>query len=215
MAGPTTMKDPTLYFGYGSNLWKAQMLQRCPESMYLGIARLDGYRWIISERGYANVVEVSSAGLQMQNGTAGSAGSDDAGRGGEEEVVWGLVYSLSSSDEAKLDRNEGVPVAYTKENLLVNFWPINSSTGKPDTSSPPEELKMLVYIDRLRTEPDEPKREYVYRMNMGIADAVDEGMPEGYVRDVVRKFIPESDEGEEGEEVRVLAGKQAREFGEE
>ena len=134
----------------------------------------------------------------------------------ERDAVWGLVYSLSENDERKLDRNEGVPVAYTKELLSVNFWPITTSTGKPDTSSPAQRVKMLVYIDRRRTQPDSPKREYVYRMNMGIADAVEEDMPEGYVREVMREFIPESDaDGEEGEEVKALAGRQAREFVEE
>lgn len=65
-ARPTTEKmddmadelaNATLYFGYGSNLWKHQMVQRCPTSKYLGIARLNDYRWIINERGYANVVQ--------------------------------------------------------------------------------------------------------------------------------------------------------------
>lgn len=93
LASPT-MPQPnegTLYFGYGSNLWKSQMLSRCPTSEYLGIARLDNYRWIINDRGYANVVSTV-------NGTT------------SKEVVWGLVYRLQKSDEEHLDINEGVPV---------------------------------------------------------------------------------------------------------
>lgn len=172
-------KNATVYFGYGSNLWKHQMVQRCPTSAYLGIARLEGYRWIINDRGYANVVEIPA--------------KDDEEK--RKDEVWGLVYSLQEEDERRLDVNEGVPITYTKENITTEYWPANNGS-KPNVTASPEEVKMLVYIDRNRTEPDVPKKEYIYRMNMGIKDAVEEGMPEKYVDEVLRKFIPEKqDEG--------------------
>src|SRR3989442_1257277 len=87
---------PTIYFGYGSNLWLHQMSIRCPTSKYLGVARLNNYRWIINDRGYANVVEVASKS------------SGDKGSGEYDNVVFGLVYSLESEDEKRLDKNEGV-----------------------------------------------------------------------------------------------------------
>jgi len=90
---------PTLYFGYGSNLWLHQMSLRCPGSTYRGLARLPSHRWIINSRGYANVV--------FSNSTS--------------DVVWGMVYALQPSDEKRLDRNERVPYAYTKEILSVVF----------------------------------------------------------------------------------------------
>jgi gamma-glutamylcyclotransferase len=45
-----------LYFAYGSNMSAAQMTERCPAHQKIGTARLPGYRWIISTRGYANIV---------------------------------------------------------------------------------------------------------------------------------------------------------------
>lgn len=134
-----------LYFGYGSNLWKDQMKKRCPTSTYVGIARLNGYRWIINNRGYANVVETSDT------------------RTGTTNEVWGLVFKLQPDDEDKLDVNEGVPEAYTKEDLVVDFWPAQGDE-KPRVLDDPQTIKMLVYIDRKRLEPDVPKREYIYRM---------------------------------------------------
>jgi gamma-glutamylcyclotransferase len=90
-----------LYFAYGSNLWEEQMKRRCPQSRKLGTARLPGYRWIISARGYASVVA------------------------SENEEVLGTLYEISSSDEAFLDEYEGVsdgiyykamlPVMYSAE----------------------------------------------------------------------------------------------------
>lgn len=74
----------TVHFGYGSNLGKSQMKARCPGHSELGRATLQGFKWIINKRGYANVV--ASPG----------------------DVVEGFLYELTAADEAALDRAEGV-----------------------------------------------------------------------------------------------------------
>jgi gamma-glutamylcyclotransferase (GGCT)/AIG2-like uncharacterized protein YtfP len=72
------------------------MNDRCPNNSKIGIGQLSGYRWIISTRGYANVVKSSN---------------DD---------VWGVIYEISIQDEAKLDVYEGVSrKCYLKENLDI------------------------------------------------------------------------------------------------
>ena len=164
------MSPPTLYFGYGSNLWLEQMRLRCPSSVFAGVGRLKDFRWMISSRGYANIVPHSGP------------------------CVYGLTYELTPTDEAALDRNEGVPYAYTKENMTIEFWNATQCIeGKPkkvDIESPEETKSVLVYIDRLRIDDDEPKEEYVHRMNMGITDAVAVGVPVNYIEDDIRPFIP-------------------------
>jgi gamma-glutamylcyclotransferase len=70
----------------------------------------------------------------------------------------------------------------------------------------------LVYINRGAVTPSKPKEEYVYRMNMGIQDAIEKGVPEGYVEEVMRKYIPEM---EEVGEVVEVAKRQATESGNE
>ena len=182
----SSIDNVTVYFGYGSNLWRDQMIKRCPTSQYLGIARLDGYRWLINDRGYANVVETFENEKSASN------------------VTWGLVYSLQKKDEERLDVNEGVPIAYTKENLTVDFWPTGKSS-RPNINDEPRKLDMLVYIDRERMEPEKPKKEYIYRMNQGIKDARKEGMPQKYVDDVLRKFISDV----EDVQVATFAAQQA------
>ena len=79
---------------------------------------------------------------------------------------------------------------------------------------------MLVYIDRERTAPSEPKEEYVYRMNKGIDDALALGVPKKYVDEVMRKFIPEGGSGGDGDgngdgEVAAKALRQATQFEDE
>ncbi len=85
-----------LYFAYGSNLWLQQMKERCPNHKIVGNGILKGYRWIISERGYANIVKSS------------------------QDEVQGAVYEISDSDESTLDIKEGVRNgAYRKEMMTV------------------------------------------------------------------------------------------------
>lgn len=182
------MSEPTYYFGYGSNLWLHQMSLRCPSSNYVGIARLESYRWIINDRGYANIVQTTNAS----------------------DVVYGLVYTLTEDDEKRLDVNEGVPYAYTKETVPINFWPL-ALGEKVDFIQNSQKQKLLIYIDRERLEDDKPKAEYVHRINMGVQDAVRVGMPQTYVDNVIRKFIP----AEGNQEAKRMAEKQALKFEDE
>ena len=182
------MTGVTYYFGYGSNLWLRQMSLRCPSSTYVGIARLSSYRWMINNRGYANIVETNSTS----------------------DVVYGLVYRLTQKDEDRLDVNEGVPIAYTKEMIPIDFWPLDAGE-KVDFSSSGETKDLLVYIDRERVKDDKPKTEYIHRINMGVADAVKIGMPQDYVDDVIRKFIPAKGD----EKAKIMAERQALQFEDE
>lgn len=177
------------------------METRCPNSPYLGVARLNNYRWIINDRGYANVVEIPDSERSQSTGKY-------------DDVVYGLVYSLTPTDESRLDKNEGVPIAYTKEGIECDFWK-GTTGGKVDTRKKPDEtVEMLVYIDRHRTTPDKPRDEYVYRMNQGIADAVAMGVPEKYVEEVMRVYIP-AKEGQGRKSMEEFAKGQAAAFKDE
>lgn len=137
------------YFAYGSNMWRDQMRKRCPQSRLLGPAELHGYRWIINARGYANIV----ADVQ--------------------DRVMGLVYVISATDEAALDRFEGVTQGnYRKETLEVR-------QGE-------ERIAALVYIDPITVE-GQPQPEYIHRINAAIGDAQ---LPDDYVATVIRRFVP-------------------------
>ncbi|KAF2489391.1 hypothetical protein BU16DRAFT_598437 [Lophium mytilinum] len=197
----TDSSSPTLYFGYGSNLWQHQMRLRCPTSRYLGVARLPNWRWIINTRGYANVVEVSPSKSTPASQNLTSTPPATAQKHADE--VYGLVYALLPADEARLDVNEGVPEAYGKEVREVEFWGRGGDADSPgwtDVRKKAVKKGMLVYVDRKRLGEAKPKKEYVHRMNRGIADALAMGVPGGYVEGVLRGFIPEEKEEGGGEE---------------
>nr|WP_321464876.1 gamma-glutamylcyclotransferase family protein [uncultured Desulfobulbus sp.] len=85
-----------LYFAYGSNMHLAQMRDRCPKSPLVGPGLLCGYRWIITTRGYANIVADSQA------------------------MVEGLLFQLDPEDERRLDGFEGVHLGnYRKVSVRV------------------------------------------------------------------------------------------------
>ncbi|KAK5737214.1 hypothetical protein LTR17_006824 [Elasticomyces elasticus] len=167
--------------------------------------------WIINERGYANIVAIPR---------------EDRLPNHFPDKVWGLVYSLEQSDEDKLDVNEGVPSAYTKEYHKADFWQAQDGKASDRREGSSVQVELLVYINRKLTTPHEPRKEYgkistaapdyrivliIYRMNMGIKDAIRERMPPRYVEAVIRPFVPE----EEDEKVAELAKKQAQAFEDE
>ncbi|MCJ1376207.1 hypothetical protein MMC20_007448 [Loxospora ochrophaea] len=175
------MENQTLYFAYGSNLSPTQMGDRCPGSQFVGVGLLHGWRWIINERGYANIIIFSSSspGLSRGNNSLTHIQPENIINTGAEKteddaIVWGLLYRLSPSDEGALDDYEGVPWAYTKENLPVEFWPQGESVGKKETG---KVVMALVYLDRLRTGEGEPRKEYVDRMRRGLTEAMGLGVP--------------------------------------
>ena len=74
------------------------MRERCPDHKLLGQGLLRAYRWIISSRGYATIVNAPS------------------------DYVCGLVYSISQSDEDTLDEKEGVHSgSYFKHTISVDL----------------------------------------------------------------------------------------------
>lgn len=180
------------YFAYGSNLHLKQMKRRCPNSKFIGCARLANYRWQINERGYANIIEA------------------------EGHWVDGLVYEIDERDEARLDINEGVSKnAYAKRHLPVQLrcvkgplyrrpvcWIVDkggpaevilsAKRENQKTTHVVESLKRtaLVYISMDYMLDSNPKDEYVNRINLGLADARTLGMEDDYINNCIRPFIP-------------------------
>lgn len=163
----------------------------------MAIARLDGWKWLVNTRGYANVVHCED---QVD---------------GDENFVYGVLYSMSKEDEGRLDVHEGVDYsapdaldetitsrevrpkeqecgAYNKWYLPVGIttW---VDTGFQSACHGAHVLTALVYVDEFRVSEGLPREEYVGRMNRGIEEAVALGLPRGWVENVVRTHIPKRD----------------------
>lgn len=76
------------YFAYGSNMDEEQMYRRCVSPGLVGLATLPGWRFRINSRGVATVVPEDGS------------------------TVYGVLWLIDESDEASLDRYEGVDAGY-------------------------------------------------------------------------------------------------------
>lgn len=63
-------------------------------------------------------------------------------------MAYGLLYEVSTDDEAQLDIHEGVPFAYEKQVHAIEH--LTKDSEEIDTK---EEVQALVYVDVRNTEP--------------------------------------------------------------
>lgn len=199
----TSSKTGTFYFAFGSNLSPYQMSQRCTDSPSssepIAIARLDGWKWIICQRGYANVVELPS-------------GSPEASI----SAVWGIMYNMTAADEEILDHYEGYTEwrnpsptlnpdvnSRSRKPFLQENWDYNKQylevTVTKWLSKKPahfgcegvegERVTSLVYVDELRSREGTIVPAYEGRMNRAIDESVRLGVPRDWIERTMRKWV--------------------------
>ena len=83
-----------LYLAYGSNLNLEQMANRCPTAKVVGASQINDHR------------------LLFRGAHAGAVATIEPFEGGNVPV---LVWEITPTDEAALDRYEGWPFLYRKE----------------------------------------------------------------------------------------------------
>jgi hypothetical protein len=83
------------YLAYGSNMSSARMLERCPDAKRVGNVYICG--WKLTFHFFANIEPVPSARTPA--------------------VIW----ELHNNDEQKLNRCEGFPKHYQKDNIIVEL----------------------------------------------------------------------------------------------
>jgi hypothetical protein len=110
-----------VYFAYGSNMSFDQMKERCPNSAYLGNGYLKDYK-----------LDFTRMSQKREGGVADIVYS-------ENDEVWGVFYSLTNDDLETLDRYEGYPDIYTRNNFTCNI--INNNLNEGNT----EQLTAIVY----------------------------------------------------------------------
>jgi len=89
-----------VYLAYGSNLNLEQMAYRCPNATVIGTAVLSGYRLVFRGGRHSGV-----ATIEQEQGSA----------------VPVLLWEITKRCEQALDRYEGYPHLYRKEQLTVDL----------------------------------------------------------------------------------------------
>ena len=145
-----------LYFAYGSNLDKDQMVDRCESAKYIGNACLKGYR----------------LDFTRFSDTRGCAVADVVEEDGSE--VWGVIYEISEEDCNELDECEGYRLGRAKKENAYNREIIevfeNCDLDKPK--------KVSIYIANQEPNPGRPSKEYL-GLILGGARYYD--FPESYI----------------------------------
>ncbi len=74
-----------LYFAYGADISREDFVRRCPSADWLGLARLEGHRFVIDARGVASV------------------------RVEKDTTVWGVLWLVPADELSSLDKFAGAP----------------------------------------------------------------------------------------------------------
>lgn len=93
-------KKETLYLAYGSNMNQTQMAFRCPTASVVGTGVLKDYE------------------LRFRGSRRGAVATVEPQKGSEVPV---LLWKIRQADEEALDRYEGFPRLYGKENLQIEI----------------------------------------------------------------------------------------------
>ncbi|MGB9813516.1 MAG: gamma-glutamylcyclotransferase family protein [Thermovenabulum sp.] len=91
---------PRIYLAYGSNMNIKQMARRCPTAKLIGPAILENYR--LEFRG--------------MNGNAVATITPEQG-----SIVPAVLWDLTPEDERALDRYEGYPFLYHKQDVVAKY----------------------------------------------------------------------------------------------
>ncbi|KAE8144087.1 hypothetical protein BDV25DRAFT_12468 [Aspergillus avenaceus] len=209
---PQSMTPRSLYFAYGSNLSFTQMRLRCTgnpdrSSKPIAIARLDHWRWLICQAGYANVVPPAALRVSKEFEDFG----DEVPVSGDEDAVFGVLFDMDVADEKLLDVHEGVDhhagPSQHPDRVPVSVRPTEQGQGDYNKWYVPatvttwldeehqrrwggDVVNILVYVDENRARVSAPKVEYISRMNRAIREAETIGFPKKWAEDVMRKSIP-------------------------
>ncbi len=101
-----------LHFAYGSNMHRAVMRKHAPSAVPLGVARLEGYRFIITADGYASVAPQPRA------------------------CVHGLLWRLTARDRVTLDLWENIAGGMYRAAMLPIVHANSPGLNFPRLNSP-------------------------------------------------------------------------------
>ena len=172
----------------------------------IALARLDVHSWIICQRGYANVVRLPPSTPTNDASTVWgllyNMSPEDESR---LDLYEGHDPMRNSDPVVNPDPEGQVERPYLQGNwdynkqylaVTVTKWLVDPTDfGVEVPNWQPESqhqttVRVLVYVDEVRTKPGAINWEYIGRMNRGIRESVALGLPESWVNAVMRKDIP-------------------------
>ena len=143
-----------LYFGFASNLSPRTLQQRCPGALYVGLARLKGWRFIVSQVGFGNIVP-----------------------GDSDDEVYGSLHFLTRQHESALDKSEEVPWWHQKKQFKVSRLEVDGGKNLVDAG----EVDIMTYVDIERTTEGVISEEDIPSLRKAVGDGLQCGVPQAYL----------------------------------
>lgn len=163
-------------FAYGSNMLEAQISERCSSAKPLGVAELHGYE------------------LKWHKASKDDSGKCDVVQGNLESVIYGVLYSIDSSQLNDLDRAEGRGNGYERKELEV----IQSGS----------QIKAWVYC---ATSINAKLKPYDWYKAFVVAGAKGHNLPQSYIEGLEAiEAIPDSNTARASEKFAKLNLKQEK-----
>jgi len=158
------MGSRKLVFAYGTTMHRKYMRGECPHARLVGVGKLKGWKWVINSKKYANIVETSD----------GWSSSSD-------EVVYGLVWSLTPHDFKRLGRSERHRSKRKKEKISIRLKKRHHSSYK--------KKKVYVWYDaKHESSGHRAHSSYRHRMRKALKSARHQGVPKKYIKKVEKKL---------------------------
>lgn len=153
------MEKEILYIAYGSNLNLPQMKHRCPTAKVVGASEIKDYELVFRGSRHSAVATIEPC---------------------EGSTVSVLLWNIKPEDERSLDRYEGYPSFYGKEDMDIMLDNKN--------------IPAMVYIMTPGHKLGEPSEHYLKSIEDGYLDA---GFDIDLLHDAVDKTISQIEELEE------------------
>lgn len=161
-------------FAYGSNMGTSRLTARTPSATPLGIGQLKGHalKW-------------------HKTGTDGSGKCDVVSTGNDNDVVWGVLYTLDTSEKPALDKVEGLGTDYAESCLDILIGG--------------ETVKAWFYVAILKEDGLIP---FDWYKAFVVEGAREHGLPQDYIAalDAVAAS-PDPDAERAAQNARILAGR--------
>ena len=171
-------EDEVYCAAYGSNLSEERMKSRCPGAEVYGTSVIHGYRLLFKRSmtgAYATIEQDANCQIPV------------------------VVYKMTAEDEAKLDRHEGFPRYYRKQEFLLPIWCLNGKRRKYRRTC-------IVYIMHEYRVLGEPTAEYFSLLDKGytrwgfdqeiIFKALDDSIGKKESTKWLKNYYKETDEHE-------------------
>ncbi len=140
-----------LYFAYGSNMSFKRLAARTPSASLHGVAALPGYRLKFHK-----------------SGRDGSAKCDVVASAENQSAVHGVIYRISRTDKAELDKFEGLGRGY--DETVITLVDHNEQS-----------VDVNLYI---ATHTDPLLKPYHWYKQHVLVGAIENGLPTNYIRQI-------------------------------